>query len=188
MSNVTKILQAIESGDKKAATELLPVVYDELRKLARSRLSSERPGYTLQATDLVHEAYRKLIGSDEGHTEKWKDKGHFFGAAAEAMRRILIDRAREKAAQKRGGDRQQVEFEAIHHPAAKRPEELLELDIALSKLEKQDVQKANVVKLRFFAGLTIKQTAKALGISPATADRYWTYSRAWLKTELRRNN
>jgi RNA polymerase sigma factor (TIGR02999 family) len=187
MSDVSKILIAIESGDKRAAAELLPLVYDELRKLARSRLSSESPGQTLQATDLVHEVYRKLVDTDDGREEKWNSRGHFFGAAAEAMRRILIDHAREKSAQKRGGDRQRIEFDAIQHPAAKQPKELLELDAALSQLEQRDPQKAEVVKLRFFAGLTTNQAASALGISPATADRYWSYARAWLKAEMRRS-
>ncbi len=186
MSSVAKILKTIESGDKQAAAELLPIVYEELRNLAKARLRSEQPGYTLQATDLVHEAYRRLVDDPQHDDAKWENVGHFFGAAAEAMRRILIDRAREKFAQKRGGDRQRVEFEAIQHPAAKRPDELLELDIALSKLEKIDSLKAELVKLRFFTGLTTKQAAKSLGISPATADRYWAYSRAWLKAEINR--
>ena len=186
MSNVTKILNAIEAGDQQAATELLPVVYHELRQLAKARLLSEQPGQTLQATDLVHEAYRKLVDEYDGDRAKWNGAGHFFGAAAEAMRRILIDRAREKSAQKRGGGRQRVEFEAIEHPAAQRPEELLELDVALAKLEAMDSLKAELVKLRFFAGLTIKEAAHALGVSPATADRHWSYARAWLKAEIKR--
>ena len=185
MSNVTRILEAIDSGDKQAAAELLPLVYQELRKLAKSRLASEKPGQSLQATDLVHEAYRNLVDAKNGDHEKWNSIGHFFGAAAEAMRRILIDRAREKAALKRGGNLQRVDFDAIDHPAAKKPEELLDLDIALSKLEAQDSHKAELVKLRFFAGLTTKQAAKALGISPATADRQWSYARAWLKAEIK---
>ena len=187
MSEVSKILNAIHSGDQQAATELLPLVYEELRKLAKSRLSSELPGQTLQATDLVHEAYRKLVDVEDGDGERWNSKGHFFGAAAEAMRRILIDRAREKSAQKRGGDRRRIEFDAIQHPAAKQPKELLELDSALTRLEQCDAQKAELVKLRFFAGLTISQAANALGISPATADRHWSYARAWLKAEMARS-
>lgn len=184
MSDVTKILQAIDDGDQQAAADLLPLVYSELRRLAKSRLTSEHPGQTLQATDLVHEAYHRLVDADSGDEAKWNSTGHFFGAAAEAMRRILIDRARAKAAQKRGGDLQRVEFEEIEHPAAKRPEKLLELDEVLGRLEAKDPEEAQLVKLRFYAGLTNKQAAKALGISPATADRHWAYARAWLKTEM----
>jgi RNA polymerase sigma factor (TIGR02999 family) len=152
--------------------------------LAKERLSHEQPGQTLQATDLVHEAYHRLIDVDGGSEAKWNSTGHFFAAAAEAMRRILIDRARAKAALKRGGDQQRVEFEEIEHPAAKRPERLFELDEALTKLEQQDPNKAQLVKLRFFAGLTNKQAANALGISTATADRHWAFARAWLKTAM----
>ena len=184
MSQVAQILNAISSGDQQAAAELLPLVYSELRKLAKSRLASENPGQSLQATELVHEAYHRLVDATGGADPKWNSTGHFFGAAAEAMRRILIDRARAKAAQKRGGDLQRVEFEELQHPAAKKPERLLELDEALTRLEAEDPQKAQLVKLRFFAGLTNKQAAAALNISPATADRYWAFARAWLKTEI----
>ncbi len=163
---------------------MLPLVYDELRRLAKSRLASENPGQTLQATELVHEAYRRLVDESNGGDAKWNSTGHFFGAAAEAMRRILIDRARAKAAQKRGGDLQRVEFEELEHPAAKKPEKLLDLDEALTRLEASDPQKAQLVKLRFFAGLTNAQAAAALGISSATADRHWAFARAWLKTEM----
>ena len=156
----------------------------QLRKLAKARLASENPGQTLQATDLVHEAYRRLVDATGGDDAKWNSTGHFFGAAAEAMRRILIDRARAKAAQKRGGELNRIEFEELEHPAAQRPEKLLELDEALTKLELHDPQKAELVKLRFFAGLTNKQAASALGISSATADRHWAYARAWLKTTI----
>lgn len=182
--DLSKILEAIESGDRKASEELLPFVYQELRRLAKARLSREPPGQTLQATDLVHEAYHRLVDGDGGVEAKWNSTGHFFGAAAEAMRRILIDRARAKAAQKRGGDHKRVEFEELEHPAAKRPERFLLLDEALTKLEQQDPQKAQLVKLRFFAGLTNKQAAAALDISSATADRQWAFARAWLKTEI----
>ncbi len=184
MHELTQILKAIEAGDQHAAEELLPLVYQELRRLAKARLSQEQPGQTLQATDLVHEAYHRLVDVDGGSGAKWNSAGHFFGAAAEAMRRILIDRARAKTAQKRGGELQRVEFEELEHPAAKRPERFLQLDEALTKLEKQDSQKADLVKLRFFAGLTNKQAAAALGISTATADRKWAFARAWLKTEM----
>ena len=182
--NLSQAFEAIESGDQKAAEELLPLVYQELRRLAKVRLSAEQPGQTLQATDLVHEAYHRLVDADGGDNVKWNSTGHFFAAAAEAMRRILIDRARAKAAQKRGGDLQRVEFEELEHPAAKRPERFLLLDEALTKLEAQDPQKAQLVKLRFFAGLTNKQAAAALDISAATADRAWAFARAWLKTEM----
>lgn len=184
MSDITRILKAVESGDRRAAEELLPLVYKELRRLAKYRLAREQPGQTLQATDLVHEAYRRIVDVDDGSDAKWNSAGHFFGAAAEAMRRILIDRARAKSANKRGGDRQRVEFEALDHPAAQKPERFIQLDEALTKLEQQDPQKAQLVKLRFFAGLTNKQAAHVLGISTATADRGWAYARAWLKTEM----
>jgi RNA polymerase sigma factor (TIGR02999 family) len=184
MSNITQVLHAVEAGDQKAAQELLPLVYHELRLLAKARLSGELSGQTLQATDLVHEAYKRLVDVDEGLAARWNSTGHFFGAAAEAMRRILIDRARAKAAIKRGGDQKRVEFEELEHPAAKRPERFLQLDEALTKFEKQYPQKAQLVKLRFFAGLTNKQASAALGISTATADRNWAFARAWLKTEM----
>lgn len=184
MTQLTEILGAIESGDLQAAEKLLPMVYEELRCLAESRLLNEKPGQSLQATDLVHEAYQRLIAADDGGEAKWNSKGHFFGAAAEAMRRILIDRARAKAAQKRGGALQRVAFEDLEHPAVKRPERFLLLDEALGRLESQDPQKAQLVKLRFFAGLTNKEAAAALGISTATADRAWAFARAWLKTEM----
>jgi RNA polymerase sigma factor (TIGR02999 family) len=184
MTEITQLLRAVDSGDQKAAEELLPIVYQELRRLAKVRLSHEQPGQTLQATDLVHEAYRRLVDGGEDANAQWNSTGHFFGAAAEAMRRILIDRARAKAAKKRGGDRQRVEFEELEHPAAKRPERFLLLDEALTKLETQDPLKAQLVKLRFFAGLTNKQAAAALGISTATADRAWAFARAWIKSEM----
>ncbi|TWU38230.1 ECF-type sigma factor [Novipirellula artificiosorum] len=184
MSEITRLLQAAESGDQKAAEDLLPLVYQELRRLAKARLSHEKPGQTLQATDLVHEAYQRLVDVTGGDDAKWNSVGHFFAAAAEAMRRILIDRARAKAAVKRGGDRQRIEFDAIEHPAAKRPERLLQLDEALVKLEQSDPQKAQLVKLRFYAGLTGEQAAQAMGISSATSDRHWAYARAWLKTAM----
>ncbi|XZE53604.1 sigma-70 family RNA polymerase sigma factor [Planctomycetaceae bacterium SH139] len=187
MTDVTRLLRAVDEGDQKAAEELLPVVYNELRRLAQSRLSSEKTGQTLQATDLVHEAYQRLVGND-GDEAKWNGTGHFFGAAAEAMRRILIESARAKAAIKRGGDRQRVKLQAeIEPPAAQRPERLLELDDALRQFEQYDAEKAKVVKLRFFAGLTSSQTAKALGVSVATVERNWAYARAWLKTTMDRD-
>ena len=183
MSDLNQLLEAIESGNQQAAEELLPVVYQELRQLAKVRLAGDRAGQSLQATDLVHEAYRRVVG-DRGNELKWNCAGHFFGAAAEAMRRILIDRAREKATLKRGGHLQRVEFEELEHPAARKPERLLEINDALSKLEEHDPSKAELVKLRFFAGLTNRQAAEALGISVATAERHWAYARAWLKAEM----
>ena len=184
MSDVTRLLHAVESGDKQAADELLPIVYEELRHLAKVRLAHEKVGQTLQATDLVHEAFDRLVGKDAIDDPKWNGTGHFFGAAAEAMRRILIDRARAKATQKRGGDQQRIEFDNFEHPAERKPERLLELEEALIKFETLDAEKATIVKLRFFVGLTGKQTAKVLGISHATVDRHWAYARAWLKSEM----
>jgi len=183
MSDVTRILNAIERGDPRAADELIPLVYEELRLLAAQKLARESPGQTLQATALVHEAYMRLVGSEK---QDWDSRGHFFAAAAEAMRRILVDNARRKKSLKRGGDRKQVDLkEAIladHSNVSS--DYLIALDRALTKLAEEDGLKADLVKLRYFAGLTIQQTAKALGISEATAKRYWTYARAWLVREI----
>jgi RNA polymerase sigma factor (TIGR02999 family) len=182
MSDVTKILTAIEAGDPSAASQLLPLVYDELRRLAAHRLAQEAPGQTLQATALVHEAYLRLVG---GQTEarSFNDRGHFFAAAATAMRRILIDNARRKRAQKRGGDRQRQSLDAIAAPEP--DEDLLALDEALDKLTGQDPVKARLVELRYFAGLTGDEAAAVLDISATTADRYWAYARAWLQAQMR---
>jgi len=183
MSDVTHILNAIERGDAKATDELLPLVYEELRILAAQKLSHEPPGQTLQATALVHEAYLRLVGED---CPSWDSRGHFFAAAAEAMRRILVDNARRKKTQRKGGDCRRVDLAASDAAVEDDPrcEDLLVLDQALDKLSRKDEMKANVVKLRYFAGLTIEQTACSLGISPATAKRYWTYARAWLIREV----
>lgn len=182
MSDVTRILNAIERGDTKATDQLLPLVYEELRILAAQRLSHEAPGQTLQATALVHEAYLRLVGAEP---QNWVSRGHFFKAAAEAMRRILIDNARRKKSLKRGGDRRPVDLdESLVVEDARQAEEMLALDEALAKLAKQDPTKAELVKLRYFAGLTIEQTAKALDISHATAERYWDYARSWLRVEI----
>jgi RNA polymerase sigma factor (TIGR02999 family) len=181
MSEVTRILSAIEKGDPHAAGQLLPLVYDELRKLAAQKLAHEKPGQTLQATALVHEAYLRLIGQEKPRS--YKDCGHFFAAAAEAMRRILIDRARRKQTQKRGGGLQRQQLEAVAAPEP--DEELLALDEALQRLALADPQKARLVELRYFGGLTGEQAAEVLGISPTTADRYWAYARAWLQAEVR---
>ena len=155
-----------------------------MRKLAAAKLSHERPGHTLQATALVHEAWMRVTDGDEANDNRWNSRGHFFGAAAEAMRRILIDHARAANAEKRGGDRRQLDLETWNHPAAQDPEKLLELNEALDRLAKQDSAKAELVKLRYFAGLTVKEAAAALDISTATAERHWAYARAWLHTEI----
>jgi RNA polymerase sigma factor (TIGR02999 family) len=181
MSDVTRILNAIERGDVKATDELLPVVYEELRLLAAQKLSHEPPGQTLQATALVHEAYLRLLG-DEGQT--WQNRGHFFAAAAEAMRRILIENARRKQRLKHGGGYQKVDLDDIGLTIFGSCDELLALDEALEKLAQKDKVKADLVKLRFFAGLTNEQAAQVLGISHNTADRYWAYARSWLHLEI----
>ena len=181
MSDVTRILAAIEKGDARAADELLPLVYEELRRLAAQKMSQERPGQTLQATALVHEAYIRLVGSDN---RDWSGRTHFFAAAAEAMRRILIDNARRKQRLKRGAPRQKVDLEDANIVIEGPSEDIVALDEALAKLALEDPVKADLVKLRYFAGLTIEQAAKILNISRATADRYWSYSRAWLFDEI----
>lgn len=182
MSDTTRILSAIERGDAKATDQLLPLVYEELRVLAAQRLSQEPPGQTLQATALVHEAYLRLVGSER---QTWAGRGHFFKAAAEAMRRILIDNARRKKSLKRGGGRCPVDLdESLAVDDAAQTEEMLALDEALARLTQQDPIKADLVKLRYFAGLTIEQAAKALDISHATAERYWDYARSWLRVEI----
>ena len=182
MNNVTRILCAIEEGDNEAIDALLPMVYDELRLMAAQKLSQERPGHTLQATALVHEAYLRLADS-EGHG--WKSRTYFFGAAAEAMRRILVENARRKQSLKRGGDRQRVDLLSEDLAMEGGSEDLVALDEALTELGRTDATKAELVKLRYFAGLTIEQAAELLNISPATAKRYWTYARAWLYGRIR---
>jgi RNA polymerase sigma factor (TIGR02999 family) len=181
MTDVTRILSAIEQGDSHAAEQLLPLVYDELRRLAAAKLGREAPGQTLEATALVHEAYLRLVGG--AVPGSYQGRGHFFAAAAAAMRRILIDRARHKRSEKRGGGRRRQRLDDLAAPAP--DEELLALDEALHKLAAQDPVKARLVELRYFAGLTSEQAAEALGISPSTADRYWAYARAWLQAEVR---
>jgi RNA polymerase sigma factor (TIGR02999 family) len=182
MSDVTQILSAIEAGDPKAAAELLPLVYDELRKLAAARLAEEKPGQTLQPTALVHEAYVRLVGEDR--VVDWNGRGHFFAAAAEAMRRILVEAARRKSRLRHGGGLARHDIDDIEPAAPEPAEDLLALDAALARLAARDPVKAELVKLRHFAGLTVDQAAEALGISPATADRYWSYARAWLHAEI----
>lgn len=183
MKDVTRILCSIERGDPAAADELLPLVYGELRKLATARLAQERPNLTLQATALVHEAYVRLVDGEQ--TPSWNSRGHFFGAAAEAMRRILIEQAREKSRQKRGGDFQRVDVE-VGDPHAFGPDtNVLAVDEALTKLALRHPEKVKLVKLRYFGGLTLHEAADALDISARTADRQWKYARAWLARELR---
>ncbi|MEX2306366.1 MAG: ECF-type sigma factor [Pirellulales bacterium] len=182
MRGVTQILSAIEQGDPAAADQLLPLVYEELRKLAAQRLSHEKPGQTLAATALVHEAYVRLV--DHEAAQHWNSRGHFFAAAAEAMRRILVENARRKASLKHGGGRQRVDLDSACSATEPPSLDLLALDEALSKLAATEPAKADLVKLRFFAGLTMPEAAVAMGISRATAERYWTFARSWLYAEL----
>ena len=207
MSDVTRVLSQIESGDPAAAEQLLPLVYDELRKLARAKLGHEKPGQTLQATALVHEAYLRLVAApgvrSQGSgvsvdasatgltpdscplTPSFTSRGHFFAAAAEAMRRILVESARRKQRVKRGGDLEREPLEEDQIAAPSVDGDLIELDAALEKLQAKDSRKAELIKLRYFAGLTQQQAAEALGISVATADRDWAYARAWLLREMK---
>jgi len=182
MSEVTRILSAIEHGDPHAAEQLLPLVYEELRKLAAQKLAQERPGQTLQATALVHDAYLRLVEVNE--VQHWDSRGHFFAAAAEAMRRILIDNARRKRRPKHGGDRRRVDLDAAASVAEAPTDDLLALDEALTKLAAEEPIKAKLVKLRLFAGLSVPEAAKVLGLATRTAERYWTYARVWLYAEL----
>lgn len=185
MSDVTRILNAIEKGDAQAAEELLPLVYEELRHLASRKMSRESPGQTLQATALVHEAYIRLVGAE---AQNWKGRTHFFTAAAEAMRRILIENARRKQRLKRGGGQKKVDLEDAEPAVAEPAEDIVALNEALEKLALEDPIKANLVKLRYFAGLTVKQAAEILGISQATAERYWSYARVWLFYEIKKGS
>ena len=182
MSDVTQILGQIESGDPSAAEQLLPLVYAELRKLAAQRLAGEKPGQTLQATALVHEAYIRLV--DVEKAQNWDSRGHFFAAAAEAMRRILVNNARRKASSRRGGDYERIDLAEIAEQSSNDQVNLLALDEALKRLEAEQPDKAEVVKLRFFAGCTVEETAQILGVSRATAQRTWAYARAWLYGQL----
>jgi RNA polymerase sigma factor (TIGR02999 family) len=182
MSDVTRILSAIESGDQQASAQLLPLVYEELRRLAAGKMTQENPGQTLQATALVHEAYLRLV--DVSKAQHWDSRGHFFAAAAEAMRRILVDTARRRSSQKRGGDHLKQKLNEAEIVAPEMGRDILALDEALDKLAETDSQVAELVKLRFFAGLTNKQAAKLLDILPRTADNYWAYAKAWLLQEI----
>src|SRR5215475_2499989 len=185
VSDVTHILTAIEQGDPHAADKLLPLVYDELRKLAASRMANERAGQTLQPTALVHEAWLRLVGKEN---PKFANRAHFFAAAAEAMRRILIDRARHKRALRHGGGQQRVDLENVDLASASEDDQLLAVNDALDKLAAQSKPEAELVKLRYFVGMTLEEAADALGISARTADNYWAHARAWLFHELKSNN
>ena len=188
MSNVTRILSAIDQGDPHAAERLLPLVYVELRKLAAQKMAQEAPGQTLQATALVHEAYLRLVGAEK--VQRWDSRGHFFAAAAEAMRRILLNRARDKKRAKRGGERRRVnaaQLDQIEIALDTSDEQLIALDEALTQLAAEDADAARLVNLRFFAGLTLKEAAASLGFAQRTAERQWTYARAWLYSRLRQD-
>jgi RNA polymerase sigma factor (TIGR02999 family) len=184
MKDVTRILDAIAEGKPEAAGRLLPLVYEELRRLAAQKLALEKGQQTLQATALVHEAYVRLVGAEEGEGRHWDSRGHFFAAAAQAMRRILVDNARRKRSRKRGGDLVRHDVADIQLAAPEPHKDLLALDEALTKLAARDKIKAELIQLRYFAGLTMDQAAQLLGISSATADRYWAYARAWLHQEI----
>lgn len=183
MSDVTKILSQIESGDPSAADQLLPLVYEELRKLAAAKLAQEKPGQTLQATALVHDAYIRLV-SDDAKKQDWDSRGHFFAAAAEAMRRILVENARHKGRIRHGGQLERMDIEVVNLPTRMPPEEVIALNEALEILKQEDPIKSKLVTLRYFGGMTIEQAAELLGISRVTAHRYWTYSRAWLHQQI----
>jgi len=182
MDNVTQILSAIEQGDRHAAEQLLPLVYTELRKLAAHKLAQENPGQTLQATALVHEAYIRLV--DRGAAQQWDSRGHFFGAAAEAMRRILVENARRKQSLKRGGELERQDLDGLDIAGPEPSDRLLALDEALNRLAETDRAAAELVKLRYFAGLSNQETAAILGISDRTADRIWAFARSWLRKQI----
>ena len=183
MTEITRILSAIEQGDPHGAAQLLPLVYEGLRRLAAQKLAGERPGQTLQPTALVHEAYLRLVDVDQAR--HWNSRGHFFAAAAEAMRRILVEQACRKGRLKRGGDRRRIDWQAPEPTAGGPDLDLLALDEALTRFAAEHPGKAGLVKLRYFAGLTLAEAAAALGVSTATADRHWRYARAWLARRLR---
>ncbi len=182
MSEITQILTQIQQGDPSAAEQLLPLVYGELRRLASARLAQEKPGQTLEATALVHEAYLRLVDVDKA--QDWDSRGHFFSAAAESMRRILVENARRKQRLKHGGARERLDLDEVEAVAAAPADDLLALNDALAELERLEPSKAEVVKLRYFAGMSVEEVAKSLGISYATAKRHWAYARAWLFAEL----
>ena len=187
MPDATQILSLIDAGDPNAADQLLPLIYEELKKLAAAKLAQEKPGQTLQATALVHEAYLRLVGP-AGNGQQWNSRGHFFAAAAEAMRRILIEQARSKGRQKRRIDGQRLDIDATDIAFHTTPDQLLAINDALTKLEREDPTVFEIVRLRYFAGLNVEETAAALSISTATAYRHWNYARAWLHAELLSHN
>jgi RNA polymerase sigma factor (TIGR02999 family) len=182
MSDVTRILSAIDQGDQAATEQLLPLVYEELRKLAAVQMARESPDHTLQATALVHEAFVRLVDVDQ--SQNWNSRGHFFGAAAEAMRRILVESARRKLSLKAGGERERIALSEVVQPATDDPLDLIALDEALQRLEQHSPRRAELVKLRYFAGLTIEQAAQALGVAPSTASADWVYAKSWLRLEM----
>lgn len=182
MNDVTRILSALDRGEPRAAEQLLPLVYEELRKLAASRLADEQPGQTLQATALVHEAYLRLVGSEP--SDGWNGRGHFFAAAAESMRRILVEAARRKGREKHGGGRPRVDLDGVEVAASESPDDLVALDAALTRLAVEYPQAAKLVELRHFTGLSVAEAAQVLDIAPRTADRVWAFARAWLLREL----
>ena len=186
MSEITQVLDDVRRGKAGAAAELLPLVYDELRKLAAARLADEKPGQTLQPTALVHEAYLRLVGGE--HPADWNGRGHFFAAAAEAMRRLLVDQARQKRSQRRGGEFHRIELSAIEPAVSPKSLDVLALDEAIQQLSARDARAAKVVKLRFFAGLTVAEAASALAVSVATAENDWAYAKSWLKLQLSKHD
>ncbi|HZN36642.1 MAG TPA: ECF-type sigma factor [Pirellulaceae bacterium] len=184
MSDVTELLDAAAGGDRRAAAELLPLVYGELRQLAAARMAAESPGNTLQPTALVHEAYLRLVGPVAG--DRWDSRGHFFAAAAEAMRRILVESARRKESLKHGGGRQRADYDVVDSASVERPEELLAVDEALAGLAAVDEQAAELVKLRYFAGMSMPEAAKVMNLPLRSAERLWTFARAWLRRDIER--
>jgi RNA polymerase sigma factor (TIGR02999 family) len=185
MSEATPIIETVDKAGPQAAERLLPLVYDELRRLAAQRLAREKPGQTLHATALVHEAYLRLVGGEGDNAPRWESRGHFFAAAAEAMRRILVENARRRKRIKHGGGMCRVDLHNIHTAIDTPADEVLAVDDALSRLAVEDPEAAEIVKLRYFAGMTVDEAAQALGMSRATAYRHWTYARAWVRCELR---
>ena len=183
MNDITRILSAIEKGDPTATDKLLPLVYQELRSLAAAKLANEKPGQTIQPTVLVHEAYLRLVNADE--SQHWNSRGHFFKAAAESMRRILIENARRKQRQRHGGGRRRIDIDAFDGGGGQRDEELLALDEVLDRFEQRWPEKAMLVKLRYFSGMTIPEAAQVMGVSRATAERHWTFARAWMHDQLK---
>ena len=181
MSDVTQLLHALDAGDPQAADQLLPLVYEELRKVAAIRMAQEKPGQTLQATALVHEAWLRLVGTEE---QRWDSRRHFFAAAAESMRRILVEKARRRLRVRHGGGLERVDLDEVEIPGGVREEQLVAVDEALAELEREDPKKAELVKLRYFVGLTNRETAEALGLSEATVERHWAFAKAWLFSQI----